>query len=174
MFNWKIVNENYLSYLRDGIEPRIPNVNYGIDKFKPFFGNLFEHENFVYITQISHPQHRHKTMKNSADFQKVYNSDDGRLLCVVNLNYMFPISKMDLSNLKYGDIDKYRSFLNDDEKSKYIDLLRLEMNELNNINLSEKAWKLYNMRNSYPDNPVSRRCFDFKLLEETCMKYTHI
>ena len=50
---WKIVNEDYLNYLRHN-ETRIPHSNYGEDKYKPFFGILFETNDFYYVTQISH------------------------------------------------------------------------------------------------------------------------
>ena len=42
---WKIVNEDYLNYLRHN-ETRIPHSNYGEDKYKPFFGILFETNDF--------------------------------------------------------------------------------------------------------------------------------
>lgn len=58
MQNWVIVDEKYLDYLR-GFEPRIPHSNYGEAKLKPFFGALFEVDELVYITQVSHPQTRH-------------------------------------------------------------------------------------------------------------------
>jgi protein AbiQ len=55
---WINVNEKYLDYLR-AVEGRIPRTDYGLDKYKPFFGILFETEDFYYITQVSHPQPRH-------------------------------------------------------------------------------------------------------------------
>ena len=38
---WINVDENYLDYLRN-VEPRIPRTDYGSDRYKPFFGVLFE------------------------------------------------------------------------------------------------------------------------------------
>ena len=61
------VNEKYLDYLR-AFEGRIPRTDYGPDRYKPFFGILFEDEKFYYITQVSHAQDRHKRMKNQPDF----------------------------------------------------------------------------------------------------------
>ena len=49
---WINVNEKYLNYLR-AFEGRIPRTDYGSDKYKPFFGILFETEDFYYITQVS-------------------------------------------------------------------------------------------------------------------------
>ena len=68
---WKIVDENYLDYLRK-VEKRIPNSRYSEDQYKPFFGVLFETDDLCYVTQISHAQPRHFRMKNSIDFHKIY------------------------------------------------------------------------------------------------------
>ena len=67
---WINVNEEYTDYLRT-FEPRIPNTNYGDDKYKPFFGVLFEKDEFYYITQVSHPQPRHEHMRQQEDFFKI-------------------------------------------------------------------------------------------------------
>ena len=64
---WINVNEEYLNYLRT-TENRIPRTDYGDDKYKPFFGVLFEIDDLYYITQVSHPQARHTNMKQQKDF----------------------------------------------------------------------------------------------------------
>lgn len=64
---WINVNENYLDYLRK-TEKRIPKTDYGTDKYKPFFGVLFEIGNLYYITQVSHPQERQKKVKTTKRF----------------------------------------------------------------------------------------------------------
>ena len=46
---WINVNEEYLDYLRK-IEKRVPRTDYGENKYKPFFGNLFEKDDLCYIT----------------------------------------------------------------------------------------------------------------------------
>lgn len=38
---WLVIDEKYLNYFRNK-ESKIPNSNYGNNKFKPFFGILFE------------------------------------------------------------------------------------------------------------------------------------
>ena len=82
--DWLVVTEDYLKYLRKE-EKRIPLSDYGEKKHKPFFGILFETEDFYYVTQISHAQKRHYKMKNGKDFKKIYSPKDNRLLAVVNL-----------------------------------------------------------------------------------------
>ena len=50
---WINVKEQYLDYLRT-IERRIPRTDYGTDRYKPFFGILFEVGELYYVTQVSH------------------------------------------------------------------------------------------------------------------------
>jgi len=168
---WKNVNEEFLEWLRNNYEGRIPNTNYGAHSYKPFFGNLFEIGDLVYVTQISSPKPRHNNVKQSLDFYKIYHPNDNAFIAVVNLNYMFPVHKTLLSPLRYADIYKYRNFVSDDEKSKYIDLLRTELKEINNLRLVDASQKIYALKYDKPNHPVSQRSFDFKSLEEACKKY---
>lgn len=68
---WINVDEQYLDYLR-GYEKRIPFTDYGTDKYKPFFGVLFEIDDLYYVTQVSHAQPRHYKLKENKDFFKIY------------------------------------------------------------------------------------------------------
>lgn len=170
---WINVNEKYLDYLRF-FERRIPHTNYGDDKYKPFFGILFEMEEFYFVTQISHAQKRHSTMKQQKDFFKIYDPKElSRLIAVVNLNYMFPILKTEVSDFEKGKIDTYRTFDSEDEKSKYIDLLDSEMQRINTLKLPDAAKDLYENKYTYPDSKVAKRCLDFKFLEEQGSKWNN-
>nr|DAF48196.1 MAG TPA: Toxin ToxN, type III toxin-antitoxin system [Siphoviridae sp. ctJLl6] len=170
--DWLVVTEDYLKHLRKK-DKRIPFSEYGEKKYKPFFGILFETEDFYYITQISHAQKRHKNMKNGKDFKKIYNPKDNRLLAVINLNYMFPIPKSLKNVLKYKNIDTYRKFDTDKEKSKYINLLKTEKKVLNQMNLEKSAKLVY--ENKYltekQDIALADRCIDFKFMEKLAKEY---
>lgn len=162
---WINVNEDYLDYLR-GFENRIPKTNYGDDRYKPFFGILFEKEKFYYITQVSHPKPKHRGMKNQKDFYKIYDPKmNTRLIAVVNLNYMFPILKNEVSLFEKSKIDIYRNFKSENEKSKYIDLLNSELAFINTLNLDVVAQDIYSIKYQYPDSHLAQRCLDFKKLE---------
>lgn len=167
--NWKIINNDYLDYLRN-FESRIPKTDYGEYQFKPFFGVLFELDNLVYVTQISSPKKRHYSMKNSLDFIKVYNEKE--LLSVVNLNYMFPVPKNEISNLNYKDISMYRKFKSEDERSKYVTLLQTELSCIKKLGVEKKALKLYDMKYKSPDSVISQRCVDFKELEKKAIEWS--
>lgn len=167
---WINVNEDYLDFLRKS-EPKIPHTNYE-NKYKPFFGVLFETENLIYITQISHPQKRHYNMKQQKDFYKIYDPNDiKRLIAVVNLNYMFPIPKSETSPFKKKDIEKYRAFKDSTEKSKYLRLLDIELKEINKLNLSQAALNIYKFKYDFPDSRLSKRCIDFKHLEKISIQF---
>lgn len=145
-----MIDESYLDYLRK-YEHRIPKSNYGTSNLKPFFGKLFEKGDLVYVTQISHAKKRHEKMKNSPDFVKIYlsnksNADKGRLVAVVNLNYMFPVPKLLIQNLNYANINKHRTFNSQKERSQYIYLLKKELNQINSLNINLTAKNLYNRK----------------------------
>lgn len=168
---WINVDENYLDYLRS-FEHRIPITDYGSDKYKPFFGVLFEMDNLYYVTQVSHPQKRHQKMTQQKDFFKLYNPNNPtRLIAVVNLNYMFPIPKEYTHDFEKKKIDTYRTFESEKEKGKYIDLLDTELKAINTLNLDKKALFIYNLKYDKPDDRVSKRCIDFKNMEKFAKLY---
>lgn len=168
---WINVNEDYLDYLRK-TERRIPRTDYGTDKYKPFFGVLFEVGDLYYVTQVSHPQDRHKKLKQQKDFFKLFDPNiRGRLIAVVNLNYMFPIPKEQTTPFAKKNIHTYRTFKTEKEKSRYIDLLDMELAIINSMDLGTKAQELYKLKYDTPNNDVSKRCIDFNAMEQLAVKY---
>lgn len=170
---WINVNEKYLDYLRE-TEKRIPRTDYGEDRYKPFFGILFESNGLYYITQVSHAQSRHKGLKQQKDFYKIYDPKcPSRLIAVINLNYMFPIPKSEVLPFEKSQIHTYRTFTSEEDKSKYIDLLDTELSVINAMDIGTKAKNLYDLKYSKPFHPVSKRCIDFKSMEELALHYRH-
>ena len=168
---WINVDEQYLDYLRS-IENRIPRTDYGLDKYKPFFGVLFEVDDLYYVTQVSHPQKRHINMKQQRDFYKLFDPDNSnRLIAVVILNYMFPIPQKYTYDFEKKKIDLYRSFDSEEAKSKYINLLDKELKVINKLNLDEKALYIYTLKCNKPDDKLSQRCIDFKYMEKLAKSY---
>lgn len=164
MLKWIDIPDDYLDYLREKGDSRIPYKDYGTNKCKPFFGALFAIGNLVYATQISHPQPRHYTLPDAQDFIKIYKDD--KLLCVINLNYMFPVPINLIEEIRYSKIENYRTFKSDEDKSKYIYLLRQELRIINSKNIETKALKVYNNKYLYPNNVLAKRCIDFRKLEQ--------
>lgn len=169
--HWINVDDEYIDYLRT-YEKRIPFTNYGTDKYKPFFGVLFEIGDLYYITQVSHAQSRHRKMKEQKDFYKIYDpKHPNRLIAVINLNYMFPIPKSKTSTFDKSQIQTYRTFKSDKEKSKYINLLNIELNVINSMNIGVRAQSIYNLKYDKPLHVVSKRCIDFKAMEQLAHQY---
>lgn len=98
---------------------------------KPFFGIVFEHNDFVYVAQVNHPQSRHNFLKEDLDFKKIIDPHTNQLKCVVNLNYIFPVPKEEIIYIDYSDISTFRDFSSIQEKSSHISLLNLEMKLIN-------------------------------------------
>ena len=167
--NWYTLDAQFLSYLR-GFECRIPEIDYGQNALKPFFGALFEINDLVYLTQVSHPKKRHISMKVNKDFYKLYDKNNC-LIGVVNLNYMFPIPKKYLIEVTYNNISNFKNFKDDTEKNKYITLLKKEMKEIKSKNIKDRASDLYKHKYTFPDCPISKRCFEFKELEQKCFEF---
>ncbi len=168
---WCTIDNDYISYLKK-FDERIPNIEYGEYKFKPFFSPLFTKGNLTYVTQISSKKERHLKMKEQIDFIKIYDDKNKNLLGVVNLNYMFPVPNDKIINVNYNEIDKYRKFKSEQEKNFYIYLLKMEIKKIKEKQVDLLAQKLYEAvkKNSF----ISKRCLNFYLLEEKALEYLNM
>ena len=166
---WCTINKDYISFLKN-YDSRIPNIDYGNNGYKPFFSPLFEKDGLVYVTQISSKKPRHLKMKESIDFVKIFDKTNKKLISVINLNYMFPVPKSEIIEVKYKNIDNFRTFSSLDEKNKYINLLKYEMKVINNKNIQAQAIKVYNSVNT--DSFLKNRFLPFLLLEEKATEYS--
>ncbi|EGQ79730.1 hypothetical protein HMPREF9094_1236, partial [Fusobacterium animalis ATCC 51191] len=52
------------------------------------------------MTQISSKKPRHLKMKESIDFVKIFDKTNKKLISVINLNYMFPVPKSEIIEVK--------------------------------------------------------------------------
>ena len=166
---WCTINKDYISFLKN-YDSHIPNIDYGNNGYKPFFSPLFEKDGLVYVTQISSKKPRHLKMKESIDFVKIFDKTNKKLISVINLNYMFPVPKSEIIEVKYKNIDNFRTFSSLDEKNKYINLLKYEMKVINNKNIQAQALKVYNSVNT--DSFLKNRSLSFLLLEEKAIEYS--
>ena len=98
---------------------------------------------------------------------------DDKIIGVLNLNNMIPILDKNVKALKYKEIEKYRDFASDNEKSLYIAFLNFELNLINNKieKIKKNAVKLYNEKINNPTSNISKRCCDFKFLEQKALLY---
>lgn len=172
------IDTNYLDHLRSK-EPRIPHSDYGENHYKPFFHTLFVVDGLAYVTQVTSPKERHRHMHNTLDFKKLFietnNFKKGKrtrfYVGAVNLNYMFPVPTDKLKDLDFGRIEEVRSFENDKKRQKYVYFLKQELKAINELHLENAAQKLYRVKYSSPEAPVSKRSLDFKQLEQYAKQY---
>ena len=169
--NWYVVDKKYIEYLTQ-FDNRVGYVEYG-DRLKLHIGILITINEYNYYVPISSAKHKHKKMSNSLDFHKLQDEDSGYLYSVININNMIPVPDYCVTQLKYNQIDQFRSFSNEKEKTDYIFLLQKEKKIIDNIQsiLENKARKLYNKCVDNINSSLAKRCCDFRLLEEKCTCY---
>lgn len=166
---WYIANKEYVSYLKN-FDDKVENIDYN-KKLKPYIGILITINSFNYYVPISSAKEKHYRIKESMDFIKLMKDD--KIIGVLNLNNMIPISDDNVQALKYKNIAEYRDFSNDKEKRLYIAFLSFELDLINDKfeKIKKNAIKLYNEKIKHPDSDISKRCCNFKLLEEKCLMY---
>ena len=172
--NWYVIDKDYITYLLQ-FDSRVGYVEYG-DRLKLHVGVVLTVGEFLYYVPVSSPKEKHRIMSNSLDFYKLQDPVTGYLYAVLNLNNMIPVPDNCLTQLKYNQIDCFRSFKSDKEKTDYIYLLQKEKFLIDNIQntLQNKAMKLYQKCIAKPDSSLAARCCNFKMLEEKCLSYLHI
>ena len=155
--NWYIVDKKYINYLTQ-FDSHVGYVEYG-ERLKLHVGTLLTIGNFHYYVPISSAKPKHQKMSNSLDFHKLQDE---------STRYLY-------AQLKYNQIDCFRSFKSDKEKTDYIYLLQKEKFLIDNIQntLQNKAMKLYQKCIAKPDSSLAARCCNFKMLEEKCLSYLH-
>ena len=166
---WYVVDKEYVNYLRE-FDDKVENINYN-KKLKPYIGILITIDELDYYVPISSAKEKHYKIKEGIEFIKI--KQDDKILGVLNLNNMIPISNDNVKELEYKDIEQYRNFTNDREKSLYISFLNFELNLINNKieKIKKNAMKLYKEKINNPESNVSKRCCNFRLLEEKNKSY---
>ena len=169
--NWYVVDKDYIRYLVQ-FDSHVGYVEYG-EKLKLHVGILLTVNEHHYYVPISSAKPKHKRMSNSLDFHKIQDENNGYLYAVLNLNNMIPVPDSCVTQLKYDQIDQFRSFDNGKEQNDYIYLLQKEKKIIDSIQftLQRKAEKLYKKCLRIPNCSLASRCCNFKLLEEKGKAY---
>ena len=107
-------------------------------------------------------------------FPQLQDESTGYLYAVLNINNMIPVPDNCLTQLKYNQVESFRSFSNEKEKTDYVYLLQKEKALIDNVQdtLQNKALKLYQKCIAKPDSSLAARCCNFKMLEEKCSSYS--
>lgn len=166
---WYVVDKNYVKFLKQ-YDNKIEDIDYNT-KLKPYIGIIIKINKFNYYVPLSSAKEKHYKIKENMDFVKIIQND--KILCVLNLNNMIPILDENISVLKYSEIEHYRKFTSENEKNLYIAFLNKELKLINNRldKIRKSAVKLYKEKSNNPKSRISRRCCNFKLLEEKSKLY---
>lgn len=169
---WYIADKEYVNYLRK-FDKKVENIEYN-SKLKPYIGILININNFNYYVPISSAKEKHYKIKEGMDFVKIIQND--KIIGVLNINNMIPITDSNVKELKYKDIEEYREFNSDKDKKLYIAFLSLELGLINDKmeKIKKNAMKIYNEKINNPESNVSKRCCNFKLLEKVSVNYKKI
>lgn len=143
---------------------------------RPFVGIVILMGEKEYCIPITSPKDKFKSKKSSVDFIKIYddkikdNNGVSKLIGVLNLNNMIPVSKSVLSKIDLT-VDK-RSDL---PTQRYVILMQKQLRWCRNNydTILNRANKVYKMVTQEPDKNrnLVRRCCNFKRLEEILDKY---
>lgn len=166
---WYIADKEYVKYLKQ-FEEKVENIEYS-EKLKPYIGILININGFDYYVPISSVKEKHYKMSNRMDFVKIIQKE--KIIGVLNLNNMIPISDNNVKQLKYEQIEEYREFKTEEEKRLYISFLSFELALINRNaeKIIKNANDLYNEKKNNKNSNISKRCCDFKLLEEKSILY---
>ena len=155
-----IIDKNYCDYLRK-YDNKVP-YNFDKKQNRPFVGVLFSIGQIKYFAPLASPKPKHLIVKDTIDFLKI----DGGTLGAINFNNMIPVTSKNVTLL---DIKK--------QDIKYQKLLSSQLYWLNrNIDLIYMHSKF--LYDSYINKTVpkyiTKRCCNFKLLEEKCIEYNTV
>lgn len=109
--NWYVVDKNHIKYLTQ-FDSHVGYVEYG-ERLKLHVGILLTIESFHYYVPISSAKQKHHKMSNSLDFHKLQDESTKYLYAVLNINNMIPVPNHCLTQLKYNQVEQFRSFNSD-------------------------------------------------------------
>ncbi|MEG1515938.1 MAG: type III toxin-antitoxin system ToxN/AbiQ family toxin [Clostridia bacterium] len=161
---WYIADPAYIADLQS-IDDKVQNITYS-RRVKPYLGIVLSIGKYRYYVPVSSPKPKHEAMREDIDFFKFTNRN-GKLLCILNLNNMLPIPDAYITALAYSDIEGYVAFASDSEKTKYINLLRDELDAINkkSLQILASAAELRGRCIANPNGNLARRSCDFAKLE---------
>lgn len=149
------IDTKYITYLSGFAEHLFHNANVNQKHSRKYVGILFEINGMKYFAPLSSFKEKHKRLSETLDFIKIGD------MAVINLNNMFPVLDGAYS-LKDPSSEKdlqYRTLLNNE--------IRIIKQKSELIVSNAKA--VYDHKTkSDGKSKLSKRCNDFKLLEEKC------
>lgn len=174
--NFYSIDEEYLKFLRDNFDDKVPEMNYDVNK-KFFCGVVLEINDIKYFAPISHDTKKYKT--------SILIKHDEDIKSSIKFSFMVPV---DDTHITYKDFSKeteidyvkskYLSECDGDEHlalekaKKYVALLSIEHKFCNNNvqAIKDKALKVYKI-GCNSKHWLNKNCCDFKKLEKAMYEY---
>lgn len=164
------VNMKYirnLSAVDDNVMSVSPQTN---KEERPFLGIIVILGDKSYCIPLTSPKNKHINMRNREDFSRIIDNN-GKIIGCLNFNNMIPVSKDVITPLDIviNEKDSYA-----EKGKKKILNIQLDWCNANKEIIFRKANKLYHLVVDTPDKMrnLTRRCCNFKKLEEVLAKYT--
>jgi len=151
------IDPKYINYLAPHEPLLFHNAKPGQANTRKYIGVIFQVGNFSYFAPLSSFKPKHAKMKESIDFLKV-----GRY-AVIDINNMFPVPNGVATRVTFSNVSD----------PAYHNLLLAEyriIKKRQNL-ITKNAQIVYNLKITKPNNPISKRCNNFKLLEQLCQNY---
>lgn len=153
------VKSDYLQYLKK-FEPNLSAQK--LKETRPYVGVVFSIQGKDFFAPLHSAKAKHEKISNkSIDCIKLYEHD--KLLGVLNLNNMIPVSNRDVIPV---DFKKYDTAKRNLFQTEYKNIIRLRNTILKN------AERVYFEYKNNPQGNLAKRCYNFPLLEEKCSEYS--
>jgi len=152
------IDSAYISFLAQFDQHLFQNAKITQNFSRKYIGILFEINGIKYFAPLSSFKPKHKRLSETVDFVKIGD------MAVLNLNNIFPVPD-GVYSLKDPAIERnlqYRTLLNNE-----IHIIKQKTEQI--INNSKTVYN-HKMTND-GKSKLSKRCLDFKLLEEKCKEW---
>lgn len=163
------INQDYLNFIRKEAS-WLAYTDYE-GKYKPYVGIMFQNDECCFVAPVSSYKDKYDKILDSPSFVGVYDHEYNKMISSVNLSRMFPVPASEMIEVKYKDIEKYRNFNSEQEKSQYINYLKKQLKEINRLDIPKKAADIYDLKLSGERSLDTGRCVDFKGLECKCTEW---
>ena len=150
------------------VDDRVMSISPQINKcMGPFVGIVIVCNDKRYCIPLSSPKNKHKDMKNSVDFMKIYDGD--KLIGVLNFNNMIPVHPGSLRKVEIKILET-----DSQQNIAYKNLLSNQLSWCNSnrstiLKQAEKLYRLIAGGNAW--DTLVNRCCNFVLDEKLCEAY---
>lgn len=155
------VDSEYIKYLKENADDKIPNIDYEIHK-KFFCGIVLTINNFNYFAPVSSYNQKAHTVFLIKD--KCKNTNQMKAISSLRFSFMFPCPIEYLTQKDFAkENEKYRNLLLKELKycNSNIDKIKKTANMVYKLGLNENTRKKFNICN-------------FEILEKKCLEYIKI